>query len=514
MAKILGIDLGTTNSCIAVIEGEEPTVIVNTEGLRTTPSMVAFTTKGERHVGIHAKRQAAVNPERTIYGIKRLIGRRASDESIKELEATLPYRIAPSPTGDAWVKIDSETYSPQEISAIIIRKLRESAESYCSEEIKQCVVAVPAYFNDAQRQATRDACKLAGLNVLRIMNEPTLAALAFGVKKNATGYIGVFDLGGGTFDISILQCSEGTFKVLATAGNNHLGGNDFDTLIYAYLADKFKEETGVDISGDKMAVQRVREAAEQIKCELSSLSETQVNLPFLAIGPSGPLHLSITVTRTELESLVEPLIEQLDAPCLDALDKAGLSADDLEEVLLVGGMTRMPAVRARVERIFGNKASHSVNPDEAVALGAAIQSGILGGDIQEVILLDVTPLNLGLEISGDRVSTIIERNTSIPTRASKVFTTTENNQSFVRITIVQGDSPKASECAKLGTFVLTDIPPMPAGKPRIEVQFSINADGVVNVQGIEKQTGAVKEIVIQDSVGLSSQELATARERI
>ncbi|MBQ8035539.1 MAG: Hsp70 family protein, partial [Proteobacteria bacterium] len=465
--------------------------------------------------GIHAKRQAAVNPERTIFGIKRLIGRRASDDDIKELEESLPYRIVPSTNGDAWVKIDSETYSPQEISAIIVRKLRECAESYCSEEIKQCVVAVPAYFNDAQRQATRDACKLAGLDVLRIMNEPTLAALAFGVKKKTTGYIAVFDLGGGTFDVSILQCSEGTFKVLATSGNNHLGGNDFDTAIYTFLADKFKEENGVDISGDKMAVQRVREAAEQIKCELSSLSETQVNLPFLAIGPAGPLHLSATVTREELETLVEPLIEKLDKPCHDALEEAGLTPDDLEDVLLVGGMTRMPAVRARVEQIFGtNKVSHGVNPDEAVALGAAIQSGILGGDIQEVILLDVTPLNLGIEISGDRVSTIIERNTSIPTRASKVFTTTETNQSFVRITIVQGDSPKASECAKLGTFVLTDIPPMPAGKPRIEVQFSINADGVVSVQGIEKQTGAVKELVIQDSVGLSSQDLANAQERI
>ena len=514
MGKILGIDLGTTNSCIAVIEGEEPTVIVNAEGLRTTPSMVAFTTKGERHVGIHAKRQAAVNPERTIFGIKRLIGRRASDDDVKELEATLPYKIAPSANGDAWVKIDSETYSPQEISAIIVQKLRECAESYCSEEITQCVVAVPAYFNDAQRQATRDACKLAGLEVLRIMNEPTLAALAFGVKKQTTGYIAVFDLGGGTFDVSVLQCSEGTFKVLATAGNNHLGGNDFDTVIYSYLADKFKEETGVDISGDKMAVQRVREAAEQIKCELSSLSETQVNLPFLAIGPTGPLHLSAIVTRDELETLVTPLIEKLDAPCNDALKEAGLSPDDLEEVLLVGGMTRMPAVRARVEQIFGNKVSHNVNPDEAVALGAAIQSGILGGEIQEVILLDVTPLNLGIEISGDRGSTIIERNTTIPTRASKVFTTTENNQSFVRISIVQGDSPHASDCAKLGTFVLTDIPPMPAGKPRIEVQFSINADGVVSVQGIEKQTGAAKELVIQDAVGLSSQDLANAQERV
>ncbi|MBQ1927309.1 MAG: Hsp70 family protein, partial [Proteobacteria bacterium] len=317
-----------------------------------------------------------------------------------------------------------------------------------------------------------------------------------------------------TFDVSVLQCSEGTFKVLATAGNNHLGGNDFDTVIYSYLADKFKEETGVDISGDKMAVQRVREAAEQIKCELSSLSETQVNLPFLAIGPTGPLHLSAIVTRDELETLVTPLIEKLDAPCNDALKEAGLSPDDLEEVLLVGGMTRMPAVRARVEQIFGNKVSHNVNPDEAVALGAAIQSGILGGEIQEVILLDVTPLNLGIEISGDRVSTIIERNTTIPTRASKVFTTTENNQSFVRISIVQGDSPHASDCAKLGTFVLTDIPPMPAGKPRIEVQFSINADGVVSVQGIEKQTGAAKELVIQDAVGLSRQDLANAQERV
>lgn len=514
MGKIIGIDLGTTNSCISIIEGGEPIVIVNVEGQRTTPSMVAFTTKGERHVGVHAKRQAAVNPERTIYGVKRLIGRRANDNDIQDFAHSLPYSIVPSPNGDAWVQIDDTSYSPQEVSAMIVGKLRECAESYCSEPVTQCVVAVPAYFNDAQRQATREACQIAGLEVLRIMNEPTLAALAFGLKKRTSGYVAVFDLGGGTFDISILQCNEGTFKVLATAGNNHLGGNDFDTLIYEYLANLFKEETGVDISSDKMAVQRVREAAESVKCELSTLTETNVNLPFLAIGPAGPLHLSVDVTRADIESLIRPLITKLEGPCRDAMNEAGLTPNDLDEVLLVGGMTRMPAVRERVEQIFGNRISHGVNPDEAVALGAAVQSGILGGDIEEVILLDVTPLNLGIETSGDHVSTIIERNTSIPTQASKVFTTTEKDQSFVRITVMQGDSQKASECAKLGTFVLSDIPPMPAGAPRIEVQFCIDADGVVSVQGIEKQTGTVKKLTIQGAVGLSANELANAKNRV
>lgn len=503
MGKILGIDLGTTNSCIAIIEGNEPVVVVNSEGQRTTPSMVAFTAKGECHVGVHAKRQATVNPERTIFGVKRLIGRRANEESIKELAESLPYHITASDTGDAWVQIDDKRYSPEEISSMIVAKLKECAETYCSDDITQCVVAVPAYFTDAQRQATREACRLAGLEVLRIMNEPTLAALAYGVKKRGSGYIAVFDLGGGTFDISILQCNEGTFKVLATAGNNRLGGGDFDTLIYEFLANKFKEETGVDISNDKMAIQRVRETAESLKCELSTLSETTVNLPFLAIGPAGPLHLAEMVTREEIEELVKPLIDKLDAPCHDALHQAGLSADDLDEVLLVGGMSRMPAVKARVEAIFGPKISHGVNPDEAVALGAAVQSGILGGDIEEVVLLDVTPLNLGIETAGNRVSTIIERNASIPTQASKVFTTTENNQSFVRITVTQGDSDKASECTRLGAFIISDIPPMPAGKPRIEVQFSIDADGVVSVQGVERQTGVVKSLIIQDAVGLN-----------
>lgn len=501
MGRILGIDLGTTNSCIAIMEANEPVVVVNTEGQRTTPSMVALTAKGEINVGVHAKRQAAVNSERTIYGIKRLIGRRASDEEVKELEASLPYKIVPGPTGDAWVRLGDKDFSPEEISAIIVKKLKECAENYTSETFDQCVVAVPAYFNDAQRQSTREACRQAGLDVLRIMNEPTLAALAFGVKKRSKGNVAVFDLGGGTFDVSILQCNEGTFKVLATAGNNHLGGNDFDTYIYQYLANQFLEETGIDISNDKMAVQRVREAAESLKCELSSLSETSVNLPFLAIGQNGPLHLSTFITREELSNLVSPLIDKIDAPCLDAMREAGVTPADLDEVLLVGGMTRMPAVRERVEKIFGKKISHNVNPDEAVALGAAVQSGILGGEINEVILLDVTPLNLGIETSGDRVSTIIERNTSIPTRASKVFTTTEDNQSFVRIVVTQGDSEKASECARLGSFLLNDIPPMPAGKPRIEVQFSIDADGVVSIQGVERETGNIKSLVIQDAIG-------------
>ncbi len=501
MGRILGIDLGTTNSCIAIIEANEPVVVVNTEGQRTTPSMVALTAKGEINVGVHAKRQAAVNSERTIYGIKRLIGRRVSDPDVKELQASMPYKIVAGPNGDAWVRMGDKDYSPEEISSIIVKRLKECAENYTSEKFDQCVVAVPAYFNDAQRQSTREACKQAGLEVLRIMNEPTLAALAFGVKKRAKGNVAVFDLGGGTFDVSILQCNEGAFKVLATAGNNHLGGNDFDTCIYRHLAKLFQEETGVDVSNDKMAVQRIREAAESLKCELSSLTETSVNLPFLAIGPSGPLHLSTFITREELSDLCKPLLDKIDEPCLDAMREAGVSPADLDEVLLVGGMTRMPAVRERVEKIFGKKISHNVNPDEAVALGAAIQSGILGGEINEVILLDVTPLNLGIETAGDRVSTIIERNTSIPTMASKIFTTTEDNQSFVRIVVTQGDSDKASECTRLGSFLLNEIPPMPAGKPRIQVQFKIDADGVVSIEGIEKNTGKTKTLVIQDAIG-------------
>lgn len=514
MSKIIGIDLGTTNSCISIIENGEPVVIVNNEGQRTTPSMVAFSAKGERHVGVHAKRQAAVNPERTIYGIKRLIGHRATDPEVLELQKTLPYHVVPSPSGDAWVQIDTSSYSPQEISAMIVGKLKESAEAYCSDSVTQCVIAVPAYFNDAQRQATRDACQLAGLEVLRIMNEPTLAALAFGLMKRTSGYVAVFDLGGGTFDISILQCNAGTFRVLATSGDNHLGGNDFDCMIQDFLIQHFFDETGIDIKNDKMALQRVREAAEALKCELSTLTETTVNLPFLAIGPTGPVHLCMEVTRKELEDLVRPLIQRLDAPCRDAMKEAGLTPSDLDDVILVGGMTRMPCVCEHVEEIFHAKVSHGVNPDEAVALGAAVQSGILGGDIQEVVLLDVTPLNLGIETSGDKVSTIIPRNASIPTKASKVFTTTEDNQSFVRITVVQGDKSHASECARLGTIVLTDIPQMPAGMPRIEVEFSIDADGVVSIQCIEKQTGVTKKLVIQGAVGLSGKQLSDAQNRL
>ncbi|MCL2326576.1 MAG: Hsp70 family protein, partial [Proteobacteria bacterium] len=420
MGGIIGIDLGTTNSCVSIIDAGEPVIVVNSEGQRVTPSMVAFTNKGERHVGTYAKRQAAVNPSRTIFGIKRLIGHRYSDPELQRMASFLPYKVVESKSGDAWVEIGNDMYSPQEISAMIVTKLKESAEQYCGSPVEQCVVAVPAYFNDAQRQATRDACTLAGLEVMRIMNEPTLAALAFGFKKKEVGYLVVFDLGGGTFDVSVLECREGTFRVLATSGNNHLGGSDFDNVIFTYLCDRFTEETGIDISSDKMAVQRVREAAEALKCELSTLHESSINLPFLAIGKSGPVHMAFSVTRVELEALIRPLVDALERPCRDALAEAGLSEDELDEVLLVGGMTRMPCVQACVEQIFGRKPSHAVNPDEAVALGAAVQSGILGGSIREVVLLDVTPLNLGIETAGDRVSTIIERNTSIPTKSSKV----------------------------------------------------------------------------------------------
>ena len=506
MGRIIGIDLGTTNSCVSLIEGNDPVVIANAEGDRTTPSMVAFTSKGERHVGKHAKRQAAVNPERTIYGVKRLIGHRFRDEAVSEYCRNLPYKVIEHAGGEAWVDIDGQGMSPQEISAMIVGKLKESAETYCGTPIDQCVVAVPAYFNDAQRQATRDACERANLTVLRIMNEPTLAALAFGYRNKTEGKtsnIVVFDLGGGTFDVSVLECRSGTFRVLATAGNNHLGGNDFDDAIFEYLVGQFKDENNIDIMNDKMAVQRVREAAETLKCELSTMSESSVNLPFLAIGASGPVHMMQTVERSELENLVTPLIAQLEAPCHDALEQAGLSKEDIDDVLLVGGMTRMPCVQQSVERIFGKKPSHHINPDEAVALGAAVQAGVLDGEVSEVVLLDVTPLNLGIKTKGDRVSTIIERNSSIPTKASKVFTTTQDDQTFVDITIIQGDSEVASKCTRLGEVKLTGIPPMPAGKARVIVEFSIDADGVVGVCVVDKQTGIRETKQIENTAGFS-----------
>ncbi len=517
MAHIIGIDLGTTNSCVSVIEGSEPVVIANAEGDRTTPSMVAFTSKGERHIGKHAKRQAAVNPERTIYGIKRLIGHRYTDPEVNDYCRNLPFKCVENANGDAWIDIDGVGVSPQEISAMIVGKMKESAETYCGTVVDQCVVAVPAYFNDAQRQATRDACKLAGLEVLRIMNEPTLAALAYGYKTSSEGRtsnIVVFDLGGGTFDVSVLECHNGTFRVLATAGNNHLGGNDFDDAIFEYLVRNFIDETGVDINRDKMAVQRVREAAETLKCELSTMNESSVNLPFLAIGQQGPLHMMQSVTRQELEELVKPLIDRLDAPCRDALDQAGMRVEDIDDVLLVGGMTRMPAVEERVESIFGKKPSHNINPDEAVAIGAAVQAGVLDGEVSEVILLDVTPLNLGIKTKGDRVSTIIERNTSIPTKASKVFATTQDDQTFVDITIVQGDSEDANLCTRLGDVKLTGIPPMPAGKARVAVEFSIDANGVVGISVIDKQTGARESKVIENAMGLSNREIQEAEKRL
>lgn len=513
MGRIIGIDLGTTNSCVSIIENGEPTIIVNAEGMRTTPSMVAFNARGERSVGQQAKRQAAINPERTVSGIKRLMGYRFNDAAIAEIKPSFSCEVVQSQNGDAWVKIGNEKLSPQEISASIVSKLKDSAEAYLGEMVDEVVVAVPAYFNDAQRQATRDAATLAGLKVRRIMNEPTLAALSFGYRTKEHGHIVVFDLGGGTFDVSVLELRDGTFKVKATAGNNHLGGDDFDRVLFNYICDKFLEESGIDVRGDKMAVQRVREAAETIKCELSTMRESSINLPFLAMGPTGPIHLTLPMSREEHDDLVKDLVNALEAPCLDALKESSLRKEDIAEVLLVGGMTRMPCIYNKVEAIFQKKPSRSVNPDEAVALGAAVQSGILGGDIRELVLLDVTPLNLGVRVAGNRVSTIIERNTSIPTRASKVFTTTEDNQEFVNITIVQGDSPVASECASLGRFVLSGIPRMPAGQARIEVQFCIDSDGVVSIQGVDRQTGATESLTIQNASGLSSDELTSINSR-
>jgi molecular chaperone DnaK len=513
MAKIIGIDLGTTNSCVAVIEGGEPVVLPNSEGARTTPSMVAIADGDERFVGQQAKRQAIVNPERTIYDIKRLIGQKYNSPTVQHYRKSLPYRIVEHINGDAWVEVNRQTYSPQEISALILRKMKQTAEDYFGEEVTDAVITVPAYFNDAQRQATKDAGAIAGLNVRRIVNEPTAAALAYGFHRQKDTNLAVFDLGGGTFDVSIIQLRGGVFEVVATNGDNHLGGEDFDRAILDFLLNHFRSETGIDVSSDKMALQRLKEAAENAKCELSTLTETNINLPFLAVNETGPKHLSLSLSRSQLNDLVYDLVERLESPCVKALKDARMSARDIDEVLLVGGMSRMPLVQEKVEEIFGRKPHKGVNPDEVVALGAAIQSGILGGDVQEVILLDVTPFSLGIRVAGDRFSPIIPRNTSIPTRSAKQFTTTEDNQDVVSIDVLQGESERAGENKLLGMFHLTGIPPAPRGMPRIEVSFEIDTDGIVHVSAKDMRSGRSQTITVESYSGLSQEELQRAIDR-
>ncbi len=507
MGKVIGIDLGTTNSCVAVLEGGDPVVIANSEGGRTTPSVVAFTDKGERLVGQIAKRQAITNPENTIFAVKRLIGRKYDSPEVQKDIQVLPYKIVKAPNGDAHVEVRGRAYSPAEISAIILQKMKQTAEDYLGEKVSEAVITVPAYFNDSQRQATKDAGRIAGLNVLRIINEPTAASLAYGLDKKSDQKIAVYDMGGGTFDISILEIGEGVFEVKSTNGDTHLGGEDFDLRVVDYLADEFKKDQGIDLRNDKMALQRLKEAAEKAKMELSTSQETEINLPFITADASGPKHLNIKLTRAKLEALVEDLIEKTVEPCNIALKDAGLKPSDINEVILVGGMTRMPRVQEKVKEIFGREPSKSVNPDEVVAIGAAIQAGVLKGEVKDVLLLDVTPLSLGIETLGGVFTKLIEKNTTIPTRKSQIFSTAADNQTAVEIHVLQGEREMAADNKTLGRFQLVGIPPAPRGVPQIEVTFDIDANGIVHVSAKDLGTGKEQSIKITSSSGLTEEEI-------
>ncbi len=507
MGKIVGIDLGTTNSCVAVMDGKNPKVLENAEGTRTTPSVVAFTEEGEILVGIPAKRQAVTNPENTIFAIKRLIGRRYDDPIVKKHIELVPYKVVKADNGDAWVEVRGKKYSPSQISAFILQKMKETAERALGEDVKEAVITVPAYFNDAQRQATKDAGKIAGLDVKRIINEPTAAALAYGLDKKDAGTIAVYDLGGGTFDISILEIGDGVFEVKATNGDTFLGGEDFDMRIVNYLADEFQKEQGIDLRKDPLALQRLKEAAEKAKIELSSSTQTEVNLPFITADQSGPKHLQIKLTRAKLEALVDDLIQRTIEPCRKALKDAGIEPGDIDEVILVGGQTRMPKVQQVVQAFFGKEPHKGVNPDEVVAVGAAIQGGVLAGDVKDVLLLDVTPLSLGIETLGGVFTRIIERNTTIPVKRSQIFSTAEDNQTAVTIRVYQGEREIAAENKLLGQFDLVGIPPAPRGVPQIEVTFDIDANGIVHVSAKDKATGKEQQIRIQASGGLSDEEI-------
>ncbi len=507
MGKVIGIDLGTTNSCVAVMDGKTPKVIENAEGMRTTPSIVALTDDGERLIGQPAKRQAVTNPENTIFAVKRLIGRRYDDPTVEKDKKLVPYKIVKASNGDAWVEASGESYSPSQVSAFILQKMKETAEAHLGQKVDQAVITVPAYFNDAQRQATKDAGKIAGLEVLRIINEPTAAALAYGLDKTKQGTIAVYDLGGGTFDVSILEIGDGVFEVKSTNGDTFLGGEDFDMRLVSYLADEFQKEQGINLRNDKLALQRLKEAAEKAKIELSSTTQTDINLPFITADASGPKHLTMKLTRAKFEALVDDLVQKTIEPCRKALKDAGLSASEINEVVLVGGMTRMPKVQEVVKQLFGKEPHKGVNPDEVVAIGAAIQAGVLQGDVKDVLLLDVTPLSLGIETLGGVFTRIIERNTTIPTKKGQVFSTAEDNQNAVTIRVFQGEREMAADNKPLGQFDLMGIPPAPRGMPQIEVTFDIDANGIVNVSAKDKATNKEQQIRIQASGGLSESDI-------